>query len=140
LNGVPQTAVALGYAGVLPFLLATLLVLVPGGHIEPVRTGLLLYSLAIVSFLSGTWWSIALVRAQPVILVISNALVIVAWVAAWLLDNAIALWLMAGLLIAAVTVERGYSMFLPQPAYYRRLRLKLTAIAALSLLMVCLTS
>jgi len=134
----PEIAVLLGYAGALPFILAVLLVMVPGDHHSVVRTSLLLYSLAIVSFLAGSWWGIALLRRQPAILVASNVLVVTAWLGAWLLHPAPALLCLAGVLIATVLVERRHRVFTSQPAYYRGLRLKLTVISVLALVLVYL--
>ena len=51
--GVPRMARGLGYAGLLPFIAAALLVLLPGGHAAAVAGGVLLYALVIVSFLGG---------------------------------------------------------------------------------------
>lgn len=133
---VPRVASGLGYAGLLPFLAAASLALLWEEPTPVLASGLLLYALAIVSFLGGAWWGIALLRRRPVMLLASNVLVIAAWLGAWWLPLPFALLWLAMLLVATVAVENRHDMFLPQPPYYRRLRLRLTGVAALSLLLV----
>ncbi len=132
-----RTATRLGWAGLLPFpALALAPLLLPG---YPWRDWLAGYALAIVCFLAGAWWGIALLRNRYRILLASNAVVVVAWLA-FLADSTLFLPLAACLLYLEYRVEQSHSMFAPTPYYYRRLRLQLTAVACLSLLLAYGTS
>jgi len=102
--------------------------------------GLLLYTLAIVSFLGGAWWGIALLRQKPAILIGSNSLVITAWAGAWLLDTSTALLLLVVLLILTARIEGWHPMFRHQPRYYRRLRPSLTGVASLAAVLASLAA
>jgi hypothetical protein len=126
---VPATALWLGRAGLLPFVAAPLLVV-----LDPARSRFYLevagaYALAIVCFLCGAWWGIALLRRSPGMLLASNALVVVAVAAVALLAPASALIVLSALLLLTLTVEQVHPMFIRQPPYYARLRLQLTAVA-----------
>ena len=133
---VPQAASLLGNAGLLPFILGALCAAVFVDRAAFVATALVYYSLAIVSFLAGAWWGIALLKREPVMLFASNAVVVAAWAATLLLDYTWALAALGSLLILTVMVENRHRMFAPQPIYYRRMRLRLTVVAALSLIVV----
>jgi len=133
MKATPRVALVLGYAGLLPFVLSALLVLFIPAVEQFVSAGLLGYAVAIISFLGGSWWGMALLRRQPRILIASNCIVILAWGGAWLLAEGHALLLMSALLVALLLIENKHPMFNPQPRYYRRLRLVLTSIAVLTL-------
>ena len=66
----------------------------------------------------------------------SNAVVVAAWAATLILDSKWALAALCILLILTVIVENRHPMFAPQPNYYRRMRLRLTGVATLSLIVV----
>ena len=137
MSTVPRTAVLLGCAGLSPFLLAVVLVAVAGpGIASVVRPALALYALAILSFLSGAWWGIALLRRAPTMLIASNAVVVAAWASVLVLDAGIAMLILAGLFVTGIIVEGRYPVFAPQPAYYRRMRMWLTGVATVSLVLV----
>lgn len=126
---VPATAVWLGRAGLLPFVAAPLLVV-----LDPSRTRFYLvttgaYALAIVCFLCGAWWGIALLRRHPDMLLASNAVVVVAVAAFALMTPASALMALSALLLLTVTIEQLHPMFGAQPPYYARMRMQLTAVA-----------
>lgn len=91
------------------------------------------YGLAIVSFLAGSWWGIALLRRDQGVLIASNLVVITAWLGFVLLDPQANLLLQALLLVGAVGLERIHPIFRPQPAYYARLRTRLSVVASLAL-------
>jgi hypothetical protein len=134
----PQTATLLGRAGLLPFLAAPLALFLGVEQTFLVGSDLAAYALAILSFLAGAWWGIALLRRQPAILILSNVAVIIAWLGFVLLDLRGSLLLLAVLLPATVVVERLHPMFAPQPDYYAALRLRLSVVAGLSLLLSAL--
>ena len=127
-----RTASRLGWAGLLPFpALAGAAHLVTGW---PWLQWLATYALAIICFLAGAWWGIALIRREYRILLASNAVVVIAW-AAYLADRELFLPLAACLLYLEYRVEQQHAMFSPTPHYYLQLRLRLTAVASLSLLL-----
>lgn len=132
---VPVTAMRLGWAGLLPFVAAPLALLLLPGLASWVGPSLLAYALAILCFLSGAWWGIALLRRRAGVLVASNAMVIVACLGVVFLPLRAALCLLAGLLLLTVVIERGHGMFSPQPAYYATLRLRLSLVAGVSLIL-----
>ena len=130
-----RTASRLGWAGLLPFLAAPLAVSVSTNPADMVGPALVAYSLAIVCFLMGSWWGIALLRRTPVILVVSNVVVIAACLGCVFMGLRANLLLLALLLAGTIGVERMHPMFWPQPDYYATLRLRLSAVASLTLLL-----
>lgn len=131
----PITATWLGRAGLLPFCLLPMAV-----YVWPQNTALWLnllanYSLAILCFLPGVWWGMGLIRRRAQPLLVSNALVIVAFFARSLLSERHFLLVAVGLFVVLLAYERLHSLFKPQPAYYARLRIQLTAVACCGLLL-----
>ncbi len=133
-----QTVARLGWAGLLPFVAAPVGVCLFETHVDLLGEAIAAYGLAILCFLAGAWWGIALLRRRAAILVASNSVVIAAWAGHVLLDRPASLLLLAGLFIVMVLIERLHSMFQPQPAYYAVLRLRLSCVAALSLVLSAL--
>lgn len=131
---VSATAKRLGWAGLLPFVAAPVAILGAGDRAPQVGSALAAYALAIVCFLAGAWWGIALLRRRPEILIASNVLVLVACVGFVLLGLGGSMLLLAVLLLAAVGVERWHPVFRPQPHYYVLMRLRLSVVASVSLL------
>lgn len=92
------------------------------------------YSLAIIAFLCGSWWSTALItpgvtsshRVQ--ILLVSNGLTLIA-VGFAVVNQPVTLLLMAALFAIQAFVERSHLAFAKQPHYYRRLRLGVSLVA-----------
>lgn len=132
---LPRIATALGRAGLLPFCSAPLMIYLDPGRRELYATLISSYALAIICFLVGAWWGLALIRRSSVALVFSNIVVIVAFLGHALLDTPLFLILCAALYPATVIVERRGRIFRAQPAYYARLRVQLTAVATASLLL-----
>ena len=93
------------------------------------------YALAILCFLPGAWWGMALIRRTPSAMLLSNLFVLVAFFGHTLLANKTYLLLCALLFPATLLVERRHALFRPQPAYYARLRSQLSLIAALALVL-----
>jgi hypothetical protein len=119
----------------LPFLAAPVAVGVSANPAAIVGPAIAAYGLAIVCFLAGSWWGIALLRQDPRILFVSNLVVIVACLGFVALDLRVSLLLLACLLLCTVGVERVHPLFTPQPDYYRALRIRLGVIAALALVL-----
>ena len=134
-DSLPGVAKALGRAGLLPFCAAPLLIYLDPGRSDYYATLLASYALAIICFLVGSWWGVALIRRSPLALVSSNAAVIVAFFGHALLQTPAFLLLCAALYPSTVVVERRVRIFQAQPPYYARLRLHLTAVATVSMLL-----
>jgi hypothetical protein len=133
-NPLPAYARVLGWAGLLPFIGLPLAILLDPHHAVLWGEIMASYALAIICFLVGVWWGIALIRRSVAALVLSNALVIVAFFGHVLLTVESFLLLCALLFPGTVIIERRLRLFRPQPAYYARLRILLTVVATASLL------
>ena len=130
---VPAVAGALGRAGLIPFVaLPFLMVWLPGAA-SLWSAALANYALAITCFLPGAWWGLSLIRRSSSALLLSNALVIIAFSGRTLLDPAGFFLLSALLLVTTLVIEYRHPMFRPQPRYYARLRLQLTIVACAGL-------
>ena len=130
---VPATATWLGRAGVLPFCAGPLLILLDSAHASVYAQSLALYALAILCFLVGSWWGMALLRQRAGMLIASNVMVIAAVAGVMLLSPGGALLWLAALLVAAWRIEKRHPLFAAQPGYYATLRRHLTLLAAGSL-------
>ena len=119
----------LSLAGTLPMLLAVGLI----PHASGVRL-LSYYSLAILAFLAGTSWMVALMNPstawsqRKLLLVSTNVCVIAAVSAAIWLAPAQRFSVFAFLFALLLVQERSKSAFAPQPPYYRAMRLTVTCI------------
>lgn len=119
--------VTLGYAGVLP-MLGCVLMIESSWSLALLKS----YSLAIIAFLAGNWWSTALMRPSTsarelkLILLLSNVIVIAAVFAVAFMDtfSLLALALLFGCLLWG---EHLLSVFRQQPDYYRNMRVGVTA-------------
>ena len=134
-NPVPPVATWLGRAGLLPFVAGPLAIYFYPGHAQLTGRVLSLYALSIICFLVGIWWGLGLIRRQASALVISNAIVLLAFFGHFALATQNFLLLCALLFPATVIAERILPLFRPQPRYYARLRAQLTGVAALSLVL-----
>ncbi len=132
---LPIIATWLGRAGLLPFCLLPLAMMSWPQHTAMWLSLLANYSLAILCFLPGAWWGMGLIRRQTGPLVASNALVIVTFMARSLLSEKLFLLAAAALFVVVLAYERLHFLFKPQPAYYARLRIQLTAVACCGLLL-----
>ena len=93
------------------------------------------YALAIICFLVGVWWGLALIRRTGSALIMSNAVVIIAFFGRSLLSFDAFFVLCALLFPLMIAVERRHRLFRPQPDYYAKLRLELSAVATVTLLL-----
>ena len=132
-DSVPAVASALGRAGLIPFVALPFLIFwLPGAH-SLWTDALANYALAITCFLPGAWWGLSLIRRSSSALLLSNALVIIAFAGRTLLDPGAFFLLAALLLVMTLVIEHRHPMFRPQPRYYARLRLQLTVVACAGL-------
>ena len=134
---IPALTQTLGYSGVLPFIsLAIAIALQPQQKIwQQLMAG---YTLAILCFLLGAWWAIALLRRYKLPLILSN-LVVIATVFSFILLPTAYFYLLAATVFIGLTVfERRHQQFSRQPVYYAIMRVRLSAIAASALVASCL--
>ena len=119
---------ALGALGIVPFALSLLL---PDPEMS-LRV-FSLYSLAILSFLAGSWWATALVSIGPneaqrlPIVLFSNVLVLIA-LGLVLWSGPLMLLGLACLYVVQAICERRFAVFDAQPAYYRTMRSVVTTV------------
>ena len=130
---VPGTATLLGLAGLIPFFIAPIALWLDARHTALYAELLANYALAIICFLVGIWWGLALIRRSASALIISNAVVLVAFASRSLLTYPPFFGVCAALFVFTVMLERRHRLFKPQPTYYARLRLGLSAVAAIML-------
>lgn len=130
-----QTVSRLGWAGLLPFIATPAALYLFEPQAKLVAEAGAAYGLAILCFLAGAWWGIALLRRRTGILFASNIAVLIAWAGYALLDRPGSLVLLAAVFFGMVFFERLHPMFQPQPGYYAALRLRLSTCAGLSLVM-----
>jgi hypothetical protein len=118
----------LSYGGTLPMM--GCLLLIDSSWAQPL---LKTYSLAIIAFLAGNWWSTALMQSKisaqqrQGILLISNAIVITAVITVTFMGK-LALLVLALLFGLLLFGERILASFRPQPDYYRSMRTGVTAL------------
>ena len=136
LREVPGTATLLGWLGLLPFLALPLLIAGMPEYRALCQTLLADYAFGILCFLLGIWWGIGVMRGEPRPLLLSNLLFLVLLAARTLLQNAPFMVIAATLFIAIIVLEHSLAVFQRQPAYYARMRIQLSLVAAVSLLTV----
>jgi hypothetical protein len=137
-DGTPLYVIWLGRAGLLPFMGLLVAIYLDAQHQQLWAESLATYSLAILCFLVGSWWGLALIRRTPTALILSNVVVLVAFFGHVLLTTASFLLLGAGLFLATVVIERRHLLFKRQPPYYARMRLQLSLIAMASLILAAM--
>lgn len=131
----------LTYAGGLPFLACALLPYTGITELGPLGSWdrvLLLYGLAIASFLAGTHWAFELARpgSYPVSLfVVSNVLVLAVWLAALVATVPIALAVQGISFIVLLRVDRAVAIAGGTPPGYFALRLRITFIVLAALIL-----
>lgn len=132
--GYPVPVQILGYAGLVPFLLLALAVVY--SDLVFLQEVLAVYSFGIFVFLTGSWWGIGLLRAAVPVLVLSNVIFLSATGLFIALEGRD--WFIASsfLFVVLYLLECRVQVFQRQPAYYRRLRGRLTLVVSASLLLV----
>lgn len=125
---------ALGYSGLLPFILASIFTYSQNTDIAVIAFKTLhIYSVAIFLFLCGSWWGMALIRHHKVMAMASNAFFLLALGSYLTLDQALSLFVMPLFFILLFWLESYISLFKNQPEYYSQLRFTLTVIVCVSL-------
>jgi len=128
----------LGRAGLLPFIGLLAALYLDAQNQQLWAKSLSTYALAIICFLVGAWWGLALIRRSPTALLMSNAMVLAAFFGHVLLTSASFFLLGALLFLATVVMERRHALFHRQPPYYAHLRLQLSLVASASLLLAAI--
>ena len=139
MSAATATAVtrALGYAGLIPFVLPAALVLSGSAHAGLAGDIARGYAFAIICFLCGSWWGMAQQSGVRATLLLSNvylllALAIYLFAAeGWALGAAV-------LLAGAWVCEQSASLFPRYPRDYRRMRAILTLFASASMALIYL--
>lgn len=123
----------LGFAGLIPFVVPAAMAVTGVGDTALAQGIGEVYALAIIAFLSGSWWGMGLPRRHGGLLLLSNlyfllALGIYLFAGQW--------WALAAAALLAVLffIETGSRWFTDLEPGYRTMRAALTAIAGASML------
>jgi Na+/proline symporter len=138
IDKTPATVLWLGRAGLLPFIGLAAALYLDGPHQQLWLKSIATYTLVIICFLVGAWWGLALMRRSPAALLMSNAVVLVAFFGYVLMTPPHFLLLGTFLFLVTVLVERRHALFFRQPRYYARMRLQLSLVASASLLLAAM--
>ncbi len=125
----------LGYAGLLPFVAATLVIAIDASWSTKALHLVSAYAFGIICFLTGSWWGLALRKNNTHALWLSNVFFLLCFfnyvlVPAW--------WPLAAtlLLLAIFILEQNARLFPPFPTHYRTLRTLLTLVVGFCMLIV----
>ena len=135
---------SLAFAGTLPFLVCALLPLAGVSNLEPFgRLDLLAnsYGLAIVSFLAGIHWSMALMRPRQTpfnLLISSNIVLLVTWFAFVLAETSLSLMTQIAALVVLLLIDRRLANNAVISGSYFQARLVATVLASVALVLIAL--
>ena len=134
-----RTIALLGYAGLIPFVVLAAAVVFGSEYANPARVIAAAYAFGSISFLCGSWWGLALRSGSNRVLWLSNLYFLVGFFA---FVFAPAWWALAAaiLLMSLFFAEQNTALFSGLPENYRRMRIVLSGIAALSMLAIHLRS
>lgn len=126
----PRVTEALGYAGLIPFVVPAALVLGGIGQAELWQSIAGAYAFGIIAFLAGSWWGMALapIPAARVVMLLCNVYFLLA-LACYLLAAQFWPLAAAALLLAIFFTEQNTPLMPPFTRRYRKLRGNLTLIA-----------
>lgn len=137
-NSIPTSALLLGCAGLLPFLACTaalhLGMALPG--IGEPRRALIVYAVAILSFLGGVRWGVALGYENQQQAGRDYALAVIPALVGWgaaLMSAPADLWTLAVAFLLVGLLDYGMSCRTVAPEWYGNLRLALSAAVTLAL-------
>ena len=122
----------LGYLGLIPFLAGAVTALLSEELVSLAFQAFILYSLAILSFMGGVHWGLALIigTRQSTRLLISVVPVIVAWICLIALPAPLTLAVLGGGFIAQWFIDRPILAELPIPSWYLEMRPRLAYVVA----------
>ena len=138
---LPMLVAWLGYGGLIPFIVTALGVRLDGARAPFWSHALVCYGASIVSFLGALHWGFAMTspeigsRRQQALFLWSVVPAVIAWIALLLPDRP-ALMLLVVTLGALLLRDRRLVGALALPEWYLPLRLKLSVVAAASLMSV----
>lgn len=125
----------LGYAGLIPFVIPALLIILGSEYSQFLTSLVGSYAFGIICFLTGSWWGMGLLPGSRSALLLSNLYFLIAF---FIFLFAIEVWVLASavLLIGIFLAEQRSSLFPEFPASYRVMRTMLTLIASASMLAI----
>ena len=129
--------IALTAAGAIPFVAGAVYLIAPIGPADYypfVRTALAWWAVIILSFMAGTFWGLAIARrADPVLLIGSNAAAIAAWLALLLLPSAVIPVAISALFALLLLLDWHAVRSGIVPLSYLRLRMAITSVVVICL-------
>jgi Protein of unknown function (DUF3429) len=148
--GFPKTPLFLGLGGLVPFVglslaLATGFVIPGFEDGDSMRVALVGYGVAILSFLGGVRWGLAIKQSEDGgskadrDFIISVIPPLVGWFA-WFQTSPADLWWLALAHVLLGLLDYGLACRIVVPEWYGRMRLALAGIAALSLMLAAVTA
>ena len=126
---------ALGYAGLIPFIIPVVLVATGSGYTDLAIVIAETYAFGIICFLTGSWWGMASRADSRSVILLSNIYFVTAFLIMFLTP---AWWSFAAsiLLVGIFALEQIDSLFPSLPHYYRQMRAILTLISGSSMLLI----
>ena len=131
-NRMETMGTRLGYLGLLPFVAGAVAALLSSELESLALHAFVLYSLAILSFMGGVHWGLALITGtrQSSRLLVSVIPVIAAWICLMTLPAHLTLAVLGGGFIAQWFVDRPILAELPIPSWYLEMRPRLAYVVA----------
>ena len=129
---VETMGVRLGYLGLTPFVIGAVTALLSQELVSLAFQAFVLYSIAILSFMGGVHWGLALITGtrQSTRLLISVVPVVAAWICLIALPAPLTLAVLGGGFIAQWLIDRPILAELPIPSWYLEMRPRLTYVVA----------
>ena len=123
----------LGYAGLIPFVIPALVVVIDTEYSNLASRIAEAYAFGIISFLTGSWWGMALSRGAGKALLLSNLYFLVGLL---IFVFALQWWALAAaiLLMSIYFAEQTSPVFSDLESRYRKMRGILTMVASASML------
>ncbi|MEQ8822917.1 MAG: DUF3429 domain-containing protein [Filomicrobium sp.] len=141
---IPRPALLLGWFGVVPFAVFSMLTI--AGSVSssgPAMSALILYGVVIASFMGGAQWGLAMVATGDDMALMGRQLAIsvlpaLAAFGLWFLPVTLTLFGLAALFVALLFIDIGNSRTGSTPAWYPNLRIQLTITVVFFLLLAAL--
>ena len=129
---VETMGMRLGYLGLIPFVFGAVTALLSRELVSLAFQAFILYSLAILSFMGGVHWGLALITGtrQSTRLLISVVPVVAAWICLIALPAPLTLAVLGGGFIAQWFIDRPILAELPIPSWYLEMRPRLAYVVA----------
>lgn len=129
---VETMGMRLGYLGLIPFVFGAITALLSQQLVSLAFQAFILYSLAILSFMGGVHWGLALITGtrQSTRLLISVVPVVAAWICLIALPAPLTLAVLGGGFIAQWFIDRPILAELPIPSWYLEMRPRLAYVVA----------